>query len=532
MKNLKTRARILILVTLAGLPALLLTVYEAVERRQAAERQARGEITRLVRLAALQEWQVIEGVRQMLVASAQVVSTLKDDPARCNGFFVNLLAQNRETFHSMGVIDLDGRLACGSRTGKVTASASDRSYFLLAKDTGKFAVGEYQIGRVSRLEGISFGYPIADADGKVTAVAFAAMELTSLKRMADSVPLPAGGILNVLDKNGVILARKPEPSGRLGEKLRNAPVVKKLFSARQGVFEAKGTDGIGRVFAHEVVIQNPDGGYPIRVMVSVPLEQVFADADKALVRDVLGILLATAFLLVGAWYGTELFVLRKIRALLRAADRVRAGDLNARTGLPHGREELGQIARSFDEMAEALQRRERELREQAITDPLTGLYNRRRLDELLPRELARAARAGESVAVIIVDLDRFKRINDEFGHETGDRVLTAVGELFRTKVRGSDIACRYGGEEFALVLHETGREAARRRAEDLRAAINRLHLVQPGQRAFRITASLGVALFPQHGEDPDDLLRAADEALYAAKGAGRNRVVLSGAENA
>jgi diguanylate cyclase (GGDEF)-like protein len=529
MTNLKTRARILVLVVLAGLPALLLTIYEAVERRQAAERQARGEITRLVRLAALQEWQVIESVRQTLLASAQVLSTMQDDAARCNRFFMNLLAQNREAFHSMGLLGPDGRVLCSGPAENVRASGADRSYFLLAKNTGKFAVGAYQVGRVSRLEGISFGYPIADANGNVTAVAFAAMDLRSLARIAESVPLPAGGILNVVDQNGVILARKPDAGGRLGEKLRNAPVVKKLFSARQGVFEAMGTDGVNRVFAHEVVIENPDGTYPIRVMVSVPLDQVFADANKALVRDVLGILLATAFLLIGAWYGTELFVLKKIRALLRAADRVRAGDLGARTGLPYGREELGQIARSFDEMAEALQRRERELREQAITDPLTGLYNRRRLDELLPRELARAKRSGESVAVILVDLDHFKRINDRHGHEAGDRALTAVGDLLRIKVRGSDIACRYGGEEFVLVLHETDADAAIRRAEDLRAAINGIDVGPAGDRSQHITASLGVALFPRHGEDPDNLLRAADEALYAAKAAGRDRVMLSDA---
>jgi diguanylate cyclase (GGDEF)-like protein len=130
--------------------------------------------------------------------------------------------------------------------------------------------------------------------------------------------------------------------------------------------------------------------------------------------------------------------------------------------------------------------------------------------------------------VILIDLDHFKSINDKYGHEAGDRVLTAVGSLFRIKVRGSDIACRYGGEEFALVLHETGAEAARRRAEDLRGAISRLDAGLPGDPGVRITASFGVALFPEHGENPDSLLRAADEALYAAKGAGRDRVVLSG----
>jgi diguanylate cyclase (GGDEF)-like protein len=532
MKNLKTRARILLLVTLAALPALLLIIYEAAERRQAEERQARGEITRLVKLAALQQWQVIEGVRQMMLASAQILSDLQNDRRRCNEFFAGLLAKNRPTFHSMGLFRADGELYCDGRPKLPKVNASDRPYFQTAKSTGQFAVGGYQIGRVTAQQGVNFAFPLTDSANNVTAVVFAGMELPALGKMTEDLPLPPGGILNVVDQNGIILARKPAQSGRVGDKLLNPRAVERLFSVTQGIFEAKGADGVDRLFAHEVVTRNADGGYPIRVVISVPLNQVFADANKVLIRDALGVVLATLFLLVGAWYGTELFVLQKIRALLRAADRVRSGDLKARTGIPYGKEELGQIAQSFDEMAEALQHRERELREQAITDPLTGLYNRRRLDELLPRELARAQRRGEPVAVILIDLDHFKKINDKYGHETGDKVLTAVGELFRRKVRGSDIACRYGGEEFALVLHETGVEAARRRAEDLRVAIDKLDAGLPENPQVRITASLGVALFPLHGDNPDDLLRAADEALYEAKGAGRNRVFVSGADKA
>jgi diguanylate cyclase (GGDEF)-like protein len=533
IKNLKTRARILLLVTLAGMPALLLTIYEAMERRQAAERQARGEITRLVRLAALQQWQVIEGVRQMLLASSQIVSTLQNDPQRCRQFFAGLLAKNQQTFHAVGLFRADGELHCDARLTQNKANASDRSYFQLAKATGQFAVGAYQLGRVSGMQGVNFAYPIMDSENNVTAVTFAAMDLSSVARMAEATSLPSGAILNVVDQNGVVLARKPARGELVGQKLRNRRAMERLFSGTHGVFQAKDIVDVERLFAYEAVTQNPDGSYPIRVMISVPLDAVFADANKVLIRDVAGIVLATLFLLVGAWYGAELFVLRRIRALLRAAERVRAGDLNARTGIPYGREELGQVAQSFDEMAQALQRRDLELRELAITDPLTGLYNRRRLDELLPRELARGMRSGESVAVILIDLDYFKQVNDKFGHDTGDKVLMAVGKLLRGKVRGSDIACRYGGEEFALVLHETGIEAARRRAEDIRTAVNRLEIIAlekggPENSTVKITASLGIAVFPQHGEDPEDLLRSADEALYEAKGAGRNRVVVSG----
>jgi diguanylate cyclase (GGDEF)-like protein len=167
------------------------------------------------------------------------------------------------------------------------------------------------------------------------------------------------------------------------------------------------------------------------------------------------------------------------------------------------------------------------LREQAITDPLTGLYNRRYLWEFLRREWIRAKRKDESIAVIMIDLDHFKRVNDAHGHQAGDFVLMAVAGLLRNQIRSSDIVCRYGGEEFALVLPETSLENVRLRAEHIRAAIKRLDLRHQDVPLGRITASLGVALFPHHADDPDSLIRAADEAMYEAKHLGRDRTVFS-----
>jgi diguanylate cyclase (GGDEF)-like protein len=526
MKNLRTRARILILVVLAALPALILTVYSAVERRESQERQARAELVRLVRLAALQQWQVVESARQMMVASSQILVTLLEDRPRCTRYFASLLAQNRDSYHSMGLFADNGELLCNAATWRDKVYSGDRLYFRLAKETGRFAVGEYQIGRVTGQAGINFGFPIKDAENKVRAVAFAGLDLENLGRMAEATPLPPEGILSVIDVKGTILSRKPALREHVGQKLWNPQVIESILAGSEGVLEAKGEDGVDWLLAHQVIYKNPDGAFPLRVLVSVPLSRVFAEADRAMVRDLLGITLATVFLLVAAWFGAEWFMLRKFRALLRAAERMRGGDLKARTGIRYGEEELSQLAEAFDDMADALQQREQKLQEQAISDPLTGLYNRRYLNEFLPRELARSGRNATPVAVILIDLDQFKRVNDSFGHEAGDIVLSAVGKLLKGKVRGSDIACRYGGEEFALILPETGAEAATRRAEDIRLAISFLETSHAGRPLGKIAASFGIALFPDHAQDTDDLLRVADIALYAAKGAGRNRVVL------
>jgi diguanylate cyclase (GGDEF)-like protein len=527
MTNLKTRGRILVLVILAALPALILTVYSALERRASEESQARAELIRLVRLAAMQQWQVIESARQMMVASSPILLTLLEDRQRCTRHFANLLAQNRDSYHAMGLFAENGELICNAVTWRDRVYSGDRLYFRLAKETGRFSVGEYQIGRVTGKAGINFGFPVRDADNRVLAVAFAGLDLENLGRMATATPLPPGGILSVIDVKGTVLARNPALKERVGQKLWNPQVIESILAGSEGILPVKGEDGVDWLLAHQVVFKNPDGAFPLRVLVTVPLSQVFAEANRELIRDLVGILLATLFLLVGGWYGAEWLMLRKFRALLRAAERMRAGDLDARTGIRYGEEELSRLAQAFDDMAGALQQRERRLQEQAISDPLTGLYNRRYLAEFLPRELARSDRNSTPVAVILIDLDHFKRVNDSFGHEAGDIVLTAVGTLLKDNVRGSDIACRYGGEEFALVLPETDVDAAARRAEYIRLAIAALEFSHAGKRLGRLTASFGIAMFPDHAEDTEALLRVADTALYAAKGAGRDRVIVS-----
>jgi len=526
MTNLRTRGRILVLVILAALPALVLTVYSALERRASEESQARAELVRLVRLAAMQQWQVIESARQMMGASSQILLTLLEDRQRCTQYFANLLAQNRNSYHSMGLFDESGYLLCNAATWKDKVYSGDRLYFRLARETGRFSVGEYQIGRVTGQAGINFGFPIRDAENKVRAVAFAGLDLENLARMAEATPLPPEGILSVIDVKGTVLARNPVLKERVGQKLWNPQVIESILAGGEGFLEAKGEDGVDWLLAHQVVFRNPDGAFPLRVLVTVPLNRVFAEANRALIRDLVGILLVTVFLLVGGWYGAEWLMLRKFRALLSAAERMRGGDLNARTGIRYGEEELSRLAQAFDDMAGALQQRERWLQEQAISDPLTGLYNRRYLNEFLERELVRSDRNAATVAVILLDLDHFKRVNDSFGHEAGDLVLGAVGALLRSKVRGSDIACRYGGEEFALILPQTGLEAAVKRAEDIRLAISSLVLSHEGRRLGKVAASFGIALFPEHSHDADGLMRVADIALYAAKGAGRDRVVV------
>lgn len=163
------------------------------------------------------------------------------------------------------------------------------------------------------------------------------------------------------------------------------------------------------------------------------------------------------------------------------------------------------------------------LAEQAVRDPLTGLFNRRYLDGTLEREVARARREGHPLSIVMLDVDHFKRLNDSYGHQAGDEVLKALGDLLRADTRAEDIACRYGGEEFLVLLPSMPLETAKERAERWRSQLEQHDFVF-GNFPLSVTASFGVSGYPHHGKTPDELTRAADTALYSAKNNGRNRV--------
>ena len=167
------------------------------------------------------------------------------------------------------------------------------------------------------------------------------------------------------------------------------------------------------------------------------------------------------------------------------------------------------------------------LRIQSIRDPLTGLFNRRYMEETINREIPRATRYQRPLGIILFDIDHFKTFNDTFGHAAGDTVLSTLGEFVRAHIRSEDIACRYGGEEIVLILPDAPLEVTLARAEFLRKGVTELRLEHQGDKLGELAISVGVAVFPRHGVTGEVLLQAADEALYRAKQGGRNRVELA-----
>jgi diguanylate cyclase (GGDEF)-like protein len=250
-------------------------------------------------------------------------------------------------------------------------------------------------------------------------------------------------------------------------------------------------------------------------------------------RDLLPVLLIVAgvavlvSVLLGWWLAD--MAIRPLRRLLATVDAVATGDLSARSELA-GRDETSRLGRRLDELIIEMQEAQR----LSLTDPLTGLGNRRRLTDHLRLEIERAGRFGRPLGVLVLDLDHFKAINDQYGHQAGDAVLVELAGRVRQAVREVDLTFRYGGEEFVILLPETDIAGSLTAAERIGDAVRHSVFPLPGQSAVEstdlvsVTVSIGVSVYPRHAHTGSDLLEAADQALYAAKAAGRDAVVLAG----
>jgi diguanylate cyclase (GGDEF)-like protein len=193
----------------------------------------------------------------------------------------------------------------------------------------------------------------------------------------------------------------------------------------------------------------------------------------------------------------------------------------------HVPRELVNVAEAFNLMTSQIVEQEEALSRAARTDGLTGLYNRREFDRILAAEIQRGARYGTTFSLLIADIDHFKNFNDTRGHQAGDDALRAVSQTLKDGLREVDRACRFGGEEFVLILSECDAEAAFRTAERLRAAVEVLEIVLDEKQTAKVTMSLGVATYPDDGATPESLLKSADSALYQSKEEGRNRVTVA-----
>jgi signal transduction histidine kinase len=355
------RVRLILLVLLAVLPALFLIIYTAVEQRRQGMDAAQENALRAVRMAVNNYDHLIDGTRQLLVTLAQIQEVQSQNIEACRSIFTNILTLH-PVYANIGAIRRDGQVFASALGPATWTNVADRSFFRKATNRLDFVVGEFEVDPFAHLASVHTSHPVFDKTRALQGVVFADLDLGWLNSLVADANLPKESAVTVIDREGKILMRYPEPEKYIDQALPSQPRPKSKFSQiplplpREWTLRSQGMDGIWRLYG----ISRLGGrleSKPATITVGIPLSAAYAVAQQSLLRNVLLLGAATGMALMAAWYGGDIFFLRRVRALVRATDRLREGDLKVRTGLAHGEGELLQLARGFDEMAEALERR-------------------------------------------------------------------------------------------------------------------------------------------------------------------------------
>ena len=355
------RSRLLLLVLISALPALILTLYTGLDQRRQAADTAKQDALRLARLAASNQAFLIESSRQLTAILSNLPQISSGQPAECSAFLVNLKA-NYPNYASLAIARPNGEVICSSAPTSLNVNLGDRPYFQHAVQTRQFVMGDYVIDRFSKKPVAPFAYPALGQDGKPTLVVVSTLDLDWFNQLGPQIQLPANSSLLLVDHEGVLLTRFPDPEKWAGQKLPEAPVIKAILDQQgDGSIETNGLDRVRRLYAFTPLESDLAGG--AYVAIGIPTDVAYAAANRYLIRNLAGLALATVLALAGAWWISEAFILRQVRALVAVTRRLASGNLSARANIPEGYGELSDLGAAFDYMALNLEQREDELQQ-------------------------------------------------------------------------------------------------------------------------------------------------------------------------
>ncbi|MGA0612618.1 sensor domain-containing diguanylate cyclase [Caldimonas sp. KR1-144] len=554
LPSFRTRVAIGFGLLAAAVTALLSVVAGSMVGERLAREQ--GEYLRMVAVSvsALLADGVAERMNDLeLLAATPEVAARGLDPSRWNELLHQLHAQN-PSFAWIGVTGIDGRVRAATGGLLVGADVGSREWFRRGR-SGAFTGDVHPAQLLATLlpssapgeppRFIDFATPLRDPAGSVIGVLAAHGHWSWARDVIGQVQRDTGarGVrVFILDRRGAVILRPDgegaslQPPGTLADE----PALQ-VWS-----------DGERYLTVHAPMLpRSPVTDLGWTVVVQQPAEAALASAMAARhAMLAVGALIALAAAAVGWWSAGR--YARPLERMAQAAQRIERGDLEVAIPAGGPARELEQLSSALNAMTRRLVAREHALEEANRTlesrveertaeleraneeldrlarrDALTGLHNRRSADERLLDEIARVRRHGRPLSALVVDVDCFKRINDQHGHEAGDAVLRELAQRLPRMLRATDFVARQGGEEFLVLLPATGAPQAHEVAEKLRRAI----ALEPVEPVGTVTASIGVATLTPQMEavsDPVALLRRADDALYAAKRGGRNRVAVAG----
>lgn len=638
------RGRLVSLILLGLFPVFVLVILNSLSERKSVIAASYEDTKRLARLASAKEGALIEGARQLTIALSVLPAVLHRDQTTCNSFVRNLLSAYPQ-YTNFGVVDVKGFVWCSSMSTAAQANLGDRPYIRHALDKKETSLSGFQIGRLTGLASIVYANPIVDPNGASTGVAFASLRAGAFGVLGKDGDMPPGAVYLVAAHDGKILQRLPYRPHTQGEDISDLELFRVAFGQSSGSLETSGVDGITRLFGF--AWSGADVNRSVLIAIGIPKELAVATADRHLLFSLLALLIVAAITVVVGAMASQKLILEPIVQLVNATRRIAAHEPNVRTHMRQ-RNELGELGRAVDEMAQSLEaqqmaRKDSEARFRDLTDlssdwyweqdehfrftdmssgiatkagfsasdhvgktrwqlpgielsqaewdrhiallkahqpfegftyqrvgadgemryfrmsgrpifdaqgtfkgyrgvgkdvtdakaveerienlayhdALTGLPNRASFSLMLNHAISRARRHGGGFAILFIDLDGFKQVNDTLGHEAGDALLRDVGTRLKSCVRQNDIAARLGGDEFVVLLEDVSApHQAAKVAEKILLQI--AGTSQQIGTPHGVTASIGISFYPQDGEDEKTLMKNADSAMYRAKQRAKN----------
>ena len=482
--------------------------------RQHRLEELRSDTVQLARIAELDMYRILEGTHQLLATLAKLPMDHGWDARACA--VMSATASSDFEYDHLTAVDRDGIRQCSSTTTTRRSVIPDGELFDRIRTTAGFTLGAYGVGLISGAEVFRVGYPVVDDAGNVVGAVYAGINLAWLNTAVDQWRLGDKTVVYITDRNGIQIARHPDSRGA-GQPIADT-LKHYLSAAHTGTAEV--TEAGGNVSLYGYVPVRTASSDGIAVFVGRDQLQIVSEINRSIWLSVavvlVGLLLSGVFALIYV----RRFLALPFNNLLTVAMRWRNGDWSIRAGGASGIPEFDRLASAFDEMADEVSSREKKISWMARYDSLTGLANRSAFTDALGHEIARAHRDGTSFAVLYLDLDHFKGVNDTFGHPIGDLLLQTVAERLRACVRATDTVSRFGGDEFALIATDL-REPADAATLALKVLTAMSEPVSIRNTEIRSGASIGIAMHGPDSPDAETLLSHADIALYRAKSDGR-----------
>ncbi|MDI1262114.1 MAG: diguanylate cyclase [bacterium] len=535
-KLLGIRARLALLALLLVAPLMVERVRALNDTRDKQIAAAALEYANITQHSAETQREVISSVETMLKSAAYIRAS--GGVARSCEILRASLPSNLPWILSIMIVSRQGVVQCSTLNIQVGMNIGDREYFRKVQETRDFVFSDYLLGKTNNRPIIMAAYPVAAINPDEDAVVVAGINLDWLSKIMTNFSGRPGISALLVDGAGIVMAAPPDQSSMIGRPLDNVPLLSAIAykalssNSETGSMSFSATDATNRTVSFARI-----PGTQSRLIVSIDEARVTAAINREIRTAYLQLAFVCLFVLLGALIGAEKLIINPIELMTGMAKRFGEGDSAARVARSRLPAEFMPLARAFNAMAAQLSQRERELvatndrlTVMASIDMLSGLANRRGFQSRLDFEWMKAQQSNSELSLLMIDVDHFKLYNDTYGHPEGDACLTRLGAALADIAADTmGFAGRYGGEEFCLLLPNTGPQRALEIGEMGRAAIQDLALPHTPSSHQIVTVSVGVAAtLPNESQRPGDLIEAADAALYAAKHRGRNTVVEHG----